>query len=386
MNEKVKDFFRSLVSLSDYVDLEGASASIRKNIYFKGPTVFILACAIIIASVGLNVNSIPVIIGAMLISPVMAPILGFGFSLGVQDMQLLKDSLRNFAVMVVISILASAFYFLLSPLNLEHPTELLARTNPTIYDVLIALFGGFAGILENSRKEKGTVLSGVAIATALMPPLCTVGYGISIGNLSYILGAFYLFMINSIFIALATFVAVKYLKYPVVQEVEGRRTRLTGRAVSVILLLIIVPSVLSAIRIVQESNFKIHASRVVEDNKSIGRGFIYDYSVDNTSNPPSVVLYMAGEKLTTADKERLYEDAEKYGITRSQIVFREDAVNSSETVSESEIVRSLLEHSDKQVERLNQTIAKLRDSIAVLNTRLGLLDKEKPDSLKAAGL
>ena len=386
MNEKVKDFFRSLVSLSDYVDLEGASASIRKNIYFKGPTVFILACAIIIASVGLNVNSIPVIIGAMLISPVMAPILGFGFSLGVQDMQLLKDSLRNFAVMVVISILASAIYFLLSPLNLEHPTELLARTNPTIYDVLIALFGGFAGILENSRKEKGTVLSGVAIATALMPPLCTVGYGISIGNLSYILGAFYLFMINSIFIALATFVAVKYLKYPVVQEVEGRRTRLTGRAVSVILLLIIVPSVLSAIRIVQESNFKIHASRVVEDNKSIGRGFIYDYSVDNTSNPPSVVLFMAGEKLTTADKERLYEDAEKYGITRSQIVFREDAVNNSETVSESEIVRSLLEHSDKQVERLNQTIAKLRDSIAVLNARLGRLDKEKPDSLKAAGL
>lgn len=386
MNEKVKDFFRSLVSLSDYVDLEGASASIRKNIYFKGPTVFILACAIIIASVGLNVNSIPVIIGAMLISPVMAPILGFGFSLGVQDMQLLKDSLRNFAVMVVISILASAIYFLLSPLNLEHPTELLARTNPTIYDVLIALFGGFAGILENSRKEKGTVLSGVAIATALMPPLCTVGYGISIGNLSYILGAFYLFMINSIFIALATFVAVKYLKYPVVQEVEGRRTRLTGRAVSVILLLIIVPSVLSAIRIVQESNFKIHASRIVEDNKSIGRGFIYDYSVDNTSNPPSVVLFMAGEKLTTADKERLYEDAEKYGITRSQIVFREDAVNSSEAVSESEIVRSLLEHSDKQVERLNQTIAKLRDSIAVLNTRLGRLDKEKPDSLKAAGL
>ncbi len=385
MNEKVKDFFRSLVSLSDYVDLEGASASIRKNIYFKGPTVFILACAIIIASVGLNVNSIPVIIGAMLISPVMAPILGFGFSLGVQDMQLLKDSLRNFAVMVVISILASAIYFLLSPLNLEHPTELLARTNPTIYDVLIALFGGFAGILENSRKEKGTVLSGVAIATALMPPLCTVGYGISIGNLSYILGAFYLFMINSIFIALATFVAVKYLKYPVVQEVEGRRTRLTGRAVSVILLLIIVPSVLSAIRIVQESNFKIHASRIVEDNKSIGRGFIYDYSVDNTSNPPSVVLFMAGEKLTTADKERLYEDAEKYGITRSQIVFREDAVNSSETVSESEIVRSLLEHSDKQVERLNQTIAKLRDSIAVLNARLGRLDKEKPDSLKAAG-
>ena len=168
--------------MSDFMDLEGAGASIRKNIYFRGPNVFILVCAIIIASVGLNVNSIPVIIGAMLISPVMGPILGFGFSLGVYDRHLLRESLRNFGVMVAVSILASTVFFLLSPLNMEHPTELLARTNPTVYDVLVALFGGFAGILENSRKERGTVLSGVAIATALMPPLCTIGYGISILN------------------------------------------------------------------------------------------------------------------------------------------------------------------------------------------------------------
>lgn len=378
MNQKISNFFKSLVSLSDYVDLDGANASIRKNIYFRGPNVFILACAIIIASVGLNVNSIPVIIGAMLISPVMGPILGFGFSLGVQDIHLLKDSLRNYAVMVVISIMASALYFLLSPLNMEHPTELLARTNPTIYDVLIALFGGFAGILEISRSEKGTVLSGVAIATALMPPLCTVGYGLSILNWSYVLGALYLFLINSIFISLATFVMVKYLKFPVSSSAQGTSTKLSGKAVAAILVIIIVPSVLSAVRMVQESNFRRNAATLVSDNKSLGKGFIYDYTVDVSSNPATIELYMAGERLAPADKEKLYSDAEKFGITRSQIVFREEAVTVRTDISETEVIQSILEHSDKRVERLNATIEMLQDSIQVLNNRLNQL---KPNDL-----
>lgn len=378
MNQKISNFFKSLVSLSDYVDLDGANASIRKNIYFRGPNVFILACAIIIASVGLNVNSIPVIIGAMLISPVMGPILGFGFSLGVQDIHLLKDSLRNYAVMVVISIMASALYFLLSPLNMEHPTELLARTNPTIYDVLIALFGGFAGILEISRSEKGTVLSGVAIATALMPPLCTVGYGLSILNWSYVLGALYLFLINSIFISLATFVMVKYLKFPVSSSAQGTSTKLSGKAVAAILVIIIVPSVLSAVRMVQESNFRRNAATLVSDNKSLGKGFIYDYTVDVSSNPATIELYMAGEMLAPADKEKLYSDAEKFGITRSQIVFREEAVTVRSDISETEVIQSILEHSDKRVERLNATIEMLQDSIQVLNNRLNQL---KPNDL-----
>ena len=378
MNQKISNFFKSLVSLSDYVDLDGANASIRKNIYFRGPNVFILACAIIIASVGLNVNSIPVIIGAMLISPVMGPILGFGFSLGVRDIHLLKDSLRNYAVMVVISIMASALYFLLSPLNMEHPTELLARTNPTIYDVLIALFGGFAGILEISRSEKGTVLSGVAIATALMPPLCTVGYGLSILNWSYVLGALYLFLINSIFISLATFVMVKYLKFPVSSSAQGTSTKLSGKAVAAILVIIIVPSVLSAVRMVQESNFRRNAATLVSDNKSLGKGFIYDYTVDVSSNPATIELYMAGEMLAPADKEKLYSDAEKFGITRSQIVFREEAVTVRTDISETEVIQSILEHSDKRVERLNATIEMLQDSIQVLNKRLNQL---KPNDL-----
>ena len=367
----IKNFLKSIVNLSGYVDIDSANASIRKNIYFRGPTVFILACAIIIASVGLNVNSIPVIIGAMLISPVMGPILGFGYSLGVQDTQLLKDSLRNLAVMVAISILASTLYFVLTPLRLEHPTELLARTNPTIYDVLIALFGGFAGILEISRSEKGTVLSGVAIATALMPPLCTVGYGIAIFNWSYALGAFYLFIINSIFIALATFVTVKFLKYPTVSNgLEGSHNRLRSGSVALILLVIIVPSVFSAVRIVKESNFNTRVAKLVEENKTIGKGFIYDYNVDMTADPATIELFMAGEKLNFSDKERLYVAAEKYGITRNQLKFREEAVNSRESITENEIVRGILEHSERQVERLYDTISALQDSIAVLNSQL----------------
>ncbi|MBO4476341.1 MAG: DUF389 domain-containing protein [Bacteroidales bacterium] len=376
MAGKVSSFFKSLLNMSDYMDLEGAGISIRKNIYFRGPNVFILACAIIIASVGLNVNSIPVIIGAMLISPVMGPILGFGFSLGVFDSQLLKDSLRNFGVMVAISILASTLYFLLSPLNMEHPTELLARTRPTVYDVLIALFGGFAGILENSRKEKGMVLSGVAIATALMPPLCTIGYGISILNWGYILGATYLFLINSVFIALATFIGVKYLGYPSVSSVSDSRSSMTGRAVAVVLLIMIVPSVISAIDIIKDSNFKIHASRFVEQNKSIGKGFIYDYEVNSSSDPSTVTVYLAGEQLTGEERERLYTSAAEHGLLRQQLIIRDDATTQREKISDSEIIRGVLQYSDEQIQAL-------KDSIAILNARLEAQSRMRADTVRA---
>ena len=203
----------SIASLSEHIDTFQAEKAIRNSIYFRGPNVWILVFSIIIASVGLNVNSIPVIIGAMLISPLLGPIFGIGLGLGINDTGLLKSSLKNILVMMLISLVASFLYFLITPLSLSNPTELLARTNPTIYDVLIALFGGFAGIFELSRKEKGTVFSGVAIATALMPPLCTAGFGLANGNLMYFIGALYLFTINCIFIILATYLTVKYMKF-----------------------------------------------------------------------------------------------------------------------------------------------------------------------------
>ena len=362
----MKNFFRrvliylkSIIHISDEIDYENASASIRKNIAFRGTNVFILVCAIVIASVGLNVNSIPVIIGAMLVSPVMGPIMGFGLGLGTQDNDLVKNALKNFAVMVGISIIASALFFLLSPLSLVNPSELLARTRPTIYDVFIALFGGFAGIIETSRKDKGTVIAGVAIATALMPPLCTVGYGISILKGSVIFGALYLFTINSIFIALATFAAVKYFRFPVVTETSGEKKRLSNNVMYLILLAVIVPSVISAINMVQENNFLSHAEKVVADNKNIGKSFIYDYEATYSRKSPTLELYLAGEPLTHESKQRIYAEAEAYGIQRSQIIFHEDATSMPENISEAEIIKGIYEYNDRQIKRLNDSIAQL---------------------------
>lgn len=362
---KFTQYLKDHINMSEDIDHGNASLSIRKNIAFKGPNVFILACAIVIASVGLNVNSIPVIIGAMLISPVMGPILGFGFGLGIQDNRLVKDSLENFLIMVAISIAASALFFILSPLNLENPSELLARTNPSIYDVLIALFGGIAGMLETSRKERGTVIAGVAIATALMPPLCTVGYGISMLNWHYILGALYLFLINSIFIALATFLTAKYLRFPLVMEteVDGIRQRLSKRAIAFILVVMIVPSIFSAIRMVQENNFRIHAERLVAKNKSIGKSFIYDYRTDVSSKPATLDLYLAGETLTPEFKEVLYKDAEEYGITRGQIIFHEDATMTRDVLSESDLIQGIYEFNERQIRVLTDSIDRLNARI-----------------------
>ena len=332
-------YLKSLIRFSDEIDYENASASIRKNIAFRGTNVYILACAIIIASVGLNVNSIPVIIGAMLVSPVMGPILGFGLGLGTRDNLLVKNSMKNFGVMVVISIVASALFFLLSPLSLAHPSELLARTNPTIYDVLIALFGGLAGIIETSRKDKGTVISGVAIATALMPPLCTVGYGISIWKGQVIFGALYLFLINSIFIALATFAAVKYFGFPVVENTDESHRRLPKHWMAIILIIVIVPSIISAISVIRENNFNIHAERLVAENKNLGKCFIYDHKATYSRKAPKLELFLAGESLTDEAKKQFYSSAEEYGITRSQIVFHEDATIMKQDLSETEIMK-----------------------------------------------
>ena len=366
MNRYLRKFVE-IVNIRENVDYHTADNSIRNNIAFKGPNVIILACAIVIASVGLNVNSIPVIIGAMLISPVMGPILGLGLGLGTEDGKLLKDSLKNFAIMVGISILASSVFFFLSPLTLENPSELLARTNPTIYDVLIALFGGFAGILETSRKEKGTVISGVAIATALMPPLCTVGYGISRLNLAFMGGALYLFLINTIFIALATFLAVKLFKFPVIQADDEKHKGLSKSWYAVILTVIILPSIWTAINVVKENNFKIHAALLVQKNKNMGRSFVYDHKTNYSRKLSTIDIFVAGEMLSDESKENLYKDAEHYGIMRNQIIIHEDATIVREDISETEIMKTIYEHTDKQIKMLNDSIVKLNERLMALD-------------------
>ena len=215
--KKIKEY----TQLREDTDYEATVDYISKSVVFRGMNVWILVFAIIVASVGLNVNSTAVIIGAMLISPLMGPISGIGLAIGILDDDLLRKSLKNLGIMVLISLVASTFYFLISPLG-DAQSELLARTRPTIFDVFIAFFGGLAGIVAISRKSQSiTVISGVAIATALMPPLCTAGFGLATLQLKYFFGAFYLFFLNSFFIALATFLTVKYLRYPLVSEETG---------------------------------------------------------------------------------------------------------------------------------------------------------------------
>ena len=359
---KARKFFREQLRLGDYIDVQAASENIRNNIPFRGPTVYILFAAMVIASVGLNVNSIPVIIGAMLVSPLMSPIIGFGMGLGTNDTKLLLRSLKNLGIMFVISLVASTLYFLVTPLETDNPTELLARTNPSIYDVMIAFFGGVAGILELSRKEKGTVISGVAIATALMPPLCTVGYGIARLNWHYAGGALYLFFINCVFIALATYLMVKFLHYPMAGEQDKHSWRKII-SYSILILVVLVPSVFSAYSIVQENAFATQARRFVKENKTVGGTYIFDYSTDTSVKPYTLTLRLAGEQLSSDSRALLYTEAEKHGIRHEQIIFHEDATIEIRRLDETEIMKDWLSSTERQLRQRD-------DSIRSLNAQL----------------
>lgn len=358
---KFTRYLRHVVYLEDDIDRNMAAAAIKKNIAFRGPNVIILACAIIIASVGLNVNSIPVIIGAMLISPVMGPIIGFGLGLGTNDTELLKSSFKNFLVMVVISIAVASLYFLISPLRLSNPSELLARTRPTIYDVLIALFGGAAGMLEHSRRERGTVLSGVAIATALMPPLCTVGYGIASLTPSYIFGALYLFLINTFFIAIATFMVVKFLGFESAAKDEAYRGR-SRFIVAVVLLVMLVPSIISAVGTVRDNNFSISAERFVQNNKTIGSSYIFDHQINLNGKTPTLDIYLAGEALDPTAKQIMVLNARSYGLHSDQIIFHEEAA--VQNIDKNELIRDLNGHYLNTIQELNRRITELEVELA----------------------
>ncbi len=241
-----------------------AEQSIREGISFRGTNMIILILAIFIASLGLNTNSTAVIIGAMLISPLMGPIIGIGLGVGIHDFDLLKRSLRNLLMATVFSVATSALYFLISPVGQEH-SELLARTSPTIYDVLIGFFGGAAGIVAIGSKSKGNVIPGVAIATALMPPLCTVGYGLATWQLHYFFGALYLFLINSIFIGLSTFIGVKLMKYQPAPTNNPQRAHKVTRIVYIMAILTLLPSIYLTYTMYVQSRFQLNTENFVKE-------------------------------------------------------------------------------------------------------------------------
>lgn len=259
----IRTFFKNYLELNRTEAEERETVeSIRNGVEFKGANLWILIFAIFIASLGLNVNSTAVIIGAMLISPLMGPIMGVGLSVGLNDFELMKRSLKSFLVATLFSVMTATLYFLFTPLD-EVQSELLARTSPTIYDVFIALVGGLAGIVALSTKEKGNVIPGVAIATALMPPLCTAGFGLATGSWLYFLGAFYLYFINSVFISLATFIGVRVMRFQRKQFVDKAREKLVKRYIVAIAILTMCPAVYLTYGIVKETFYQSAANSFI---------------------------------------------------------------------------------------------------------------------------
>ena len=298
-----KRFFNAL---PDKTDETAIVEQISDGVTFRGANLWVLIFAIFIACLGLNLNSTAVIIGAMLISPLMGPIIGMGLAVGRADLELLKRSLTNYGVSTVISVLTAALYFQLTPLT-EAQSELLARTSPTLYDVLIALFGGAAGILALSTGGKGNVIPGVAIATALMPPLCTAGYGLAMGEWSFFFGACYLFFINTVFIALATYVGVRLLQFKPKQFVDKARLAVVNRYIAVIVVVTMLPAVYMTIQIIRQSVFENHVKQFVKQELNQPGTRILSEQADRETKTLDVVALGAAlpNEMIEAARQRL---------------------------------------------------------------------------------
>ena len=320
------DDLRGRFSLEDdKAQRDEVVASISKGVEFRGVNLWVLIFATMIASLGLNVNSAAVIIGAMLVSPIMGPIMGVGLALGINDFELLKRSLRNLSLMFIVAIVTSTCYFLVSPLS-SNSSELLARTVPTTYDVLIALFGGLAGMVAQTRTDRtSTVIPGVAIATALIPPLCTAGFGIATGQLRFFIGAFYLFFINSVFIALATYLVVRFLRYEKKVFIDKVRERNVKRLMMVITLATFIPSVFIGLRMIRVSVFEAVADKYVAQVFDFPATRVLESHCDYARGdcPSRIELLLVGEPLDEAVIENARAQLAHYGLERTELVVRQ---------------------------------------------------------------
>jgi uncharacterized hydrophobic protein (TIGR00271 family) len=351
--------FESVQKMLNYIDLdsdlddfEKIHENIEKEIIFKGTNLWILVFAIIVASVGLNMNSTAVIIGAMLISPLMGPINGMGYSIATYNFPLFRKAFKNLSFAVIGSLIASTAYFAVSPISTAH-SELLARTSPTIYDVIIALFGGLAGIVAISSKHKGNVIPGVAIATALMPPLCTAGYGLATGQFNYFFGAFYLFTINTVFIAISSVVISQILKFPIRTLVDSQQKKKVNQLISVIITLVLLPSIYFGYNLVKQEKFIENANKYI-NSISIVDGH---YLLKNEVRPikKEIVLFYAGTSLSEEQKERIRGKAKFFSLNEVSIEFPQglstDEISKKNTEGENikaEINRLLLLLKDKE--------------------------------------
>ena len=306
--------------------------NVKANISFRGSNFWILACAIVVACVGLNVNSTAVVIGAMLISPLMGPIVGAGFGLGIYDFNLLKKALKNLLIATIVGLVVSTFYFYLSPFK-ETQSELLSRTSPNIYDIFIAFFGGLVGVIAITRVEKGNPIPGVAIATALMPPLCTAGYGLAIGNYSYFFGAIYLYVINCVFICIATFLIVKYLKYPSAKQIDESKEKKVKYAMTSLILVMIIPSVYFAYILIQEKKYNQKIELFISDEFT-AKGYTILYKKIKTNvSPKNIELVFLAKKTSDDELKVLNKRLKTYGVENTELKIRQDTTDIKKYIS-----------------------------------------------------
>ena len=302
--------------------------AIDGGIDFRGTNLWILIFAIFVASLGLNVNSTAVIIGAMLISPLMGPIMGIGLGMGINDLSLLKRAINNYLIATVVALTTSTFFFLLSPLSDAH-SEILARTSPNIYDVLIALFGGLAGILATSSKQKGNVIPGVAIATALMPPLCTAGYGLATLQFRFFFGAFYLFIINTVFIALATFVMLRFLQFPLKHMQTKESETRAKRIVWIVVVITLLPSIYFGYNTVIQSRFTKNVNRFIIAEANFKNDYLLNKKIDASKR--EIQLVYGGKTITQSEIDSLKNKLNNYGLKETSLEVRQGFAYLTET-------------------------------------------------------
>lgn len=338
--------------------------SIRKGVEFKGTNLWVLIFATFIASLGLNTNSTAVIIGAMLISPLMGPIMGFGLGLAIFDFELIKRSFRNFITAVIFSVITSTLYFLVSPIS-EAQSELLARTQPTVYDVLIAFFGGLAGIVASSTKNKGNVIPGVAIATALMPPLCTAGFGLASGNLYYFFGAFYLFFINTVFISLATFLVVRVLKFSKKSFVDKEREKQVTKYVGLIVVFTIVPSLYLSYNLVMNSYFDQRVHTFISEELNFPNTQVLNKTITNTKEKKEIKVLLIGDNVPESLIDNARSKMDKYGLRQVGLVVQQGFSQDEADVNElkSLLMQDLYKNSEELLRTQTAQIDSLRRSL-----------------------
>ncbi len=316
---RIKEFAKNYLDLKKDQENEQATVeSIRKGVEFKGANLWILILAIFMASLGLNVNSTAVIIGAMLISPLMGPIMGVGLSVGLNDFELMKRSLKSYLIATLFSVTTATIFFLITPIA-GTQSELLARTSPTIYDVFIALFGGLAGVVALSTKEKGNVIPGVAIATALMPPLCTAGFGLASGNALYFLGAFYLYFINSVFISLATFIGVRVMRFKRKEFVDKTREKTVRRSIILIVILTMGPAVYLTMGIIRQTFFDAAANRFIAKELNFENTQVLDKEIRYNPNGSEIRVVLIGEKVPEVSLAIAREKMKDYKLNRTKL-------------------------------------------------------------------